>query len=149
MFQNNPYNLTLSDCASCFFYWNTTHICLLRSPRLTSLPFCCLLRTRQHNFWPFLADFCLHLSNTGAIHNFHYFIYCRLLVWLTTESSSFSCLVKLPEFLVAFLFSHRMSHGSEVWCCHWKWKLHHCLCLFTTYIICMQQAGKSAIYLLA
>ncbi|KAL9864620.1 adhesion G-protein coupled receptor G6 isoform 5-T6 [Geothlypis trichas] len=33
-----------------------------------------------------------------------------------------------------------MSHGSEVWCCHWKWKLHHCLCLFTTYIICMQQA---------
>ncbi|NXL15286.1 AGRG6 protein, partial [Setophaga kirtlandii] len=33
-----------------------------------------------------------------------------------------------------------MSHGSEVWCYHWKWKLHHCLCLFTTYIICMQQA---------
>uniref|UniRef100_A0A8D2MSY9 Adhesion G-protein coupled receptor G6 n=1 Tax=Zonotrichia albicollis TaxID=44394 RepID=A0A8D2MSY9_ZONAL len=34
-----------------------------------------------------------------------------------------------------------MSHGSEMWCYHWKWKLHHCLCLFTTYIICMQQAA--------
>ncbi|NWR16680.1 AGRG6 protein, partial [Emberiza fucata] len=33
----------------------------------------------------------------------------------------------------------RMSHGSKMWCYHWKWKLHHCLCLFTTYIICMQQ----------
>ncbi|XP_059697842.1 adhesion G-protein coupled receptor G6 isoform X7 [Haemorhous mexicanus] len=33
-----------------------------------------------------------------------------------------------------------MSHGSEMWCYHWKWKLHHCLCLFTTYVICMQQA---------
>ncbi|NXV66078.1 AGRG6 protein, partial [Molothrus ater] len=35
----------------------------------------------------------------------------------------------------------RMSHGSEMWCYHWKWKLHHCLYLFTTYIICMQQAA--------
>ncbi|NWY12050.1 AGRG6 protein, partial [Aphelocoma coerulescens] len=35
----------------------------------------------------------------------------------------------------------RMSHVSEMWCYHWKWKLHHCLCLFTTYIICMQQAA--------
>ncbi|XP_054136236.1 adhesion G-protein coupled receptor G6 isoform X2 [Melozone crissalis] len=34
-----------------------------------------------------------------------------------------------------------MSHGREMWCYHWKWKLHHCLCLFTTYIICMQQAA--------
>ncbi|XP_068866636.1 adhesion G-protein coupled receptor G6 isoform X5 [Aphelocoma coerulescens] len=34
-----------------------------------------------------------------------------------------------------------MSHVSEMWCYHWKWKLHHCLCLFTTYIICMQQAA--------
>ncbi|XP_077031575.1 adhesion G-protein coupled receptor G6 isoform X3 [Agelaius phoeniceus] len=34
-----------------------------------------------------------------------------------------------------------MSHGSEMWCYHWKWKLHHCLYLFTTYIICMQQAA--------
>ncbi|XP_059697837.1 adhesion G-protein coupled receptor G6 isoform X2 [Haemorhous mexicanus] len=34
-----------------------------------------------------------------------------------------------------------MSHGSEMWCYHWKWKLHHCLCLFTTYVICMQQAA--------
>ncbi|NXW33222.1 AGRG6 protein, partial [Phaetusa simplex] len=34
----------------------------------------------------------------------------------------------------------RMSHVSEMWCYHWKWKLQHCLCLFTTYIICMQQA---------
>ncbi|CAN8203967.1 unnamed protein product [Coccothraustes coccothraustes] len=34
-----------------------------------------------------------------------------------------------------------MSHGSEMWCYHWKWKLHHSLCLFTTYIICMQQAA--------
>ncbi|NXV27432.1 AGRG6 protein, partial [Rissa tridactyla] len=33
----------------------------------------------------------------------------------------------------------RMSHVSEMWCYHWKWKLQHCLCLFTTYIICMQQ----------
>ncbi|XP_074436655.1 adhesion G-protein coupled receptor G6 isoform X2 [Larus michahellis] len=32
-----------------------------------------------------------------------------------------------------------MSHVSEMWCYHWKWKLQHCLCLFTTYIICMQQ----------
>ncbi|NXF06163.1 AGRG6 protein, partial [Smithornis capensis] len=35
----------------------------------------------------------------------------------------------------------RMSHISEMWCYHWKWKLQHCLCLFTTYIICMQQAA--------
>ncbi|NXL61133.1 AGRG6 protein, partial [Chordeiles acutipennis] len=35
----------------------------------------------------------------------------------------------------------RMSHVSEMWCYHWKWKLQHCLCLFTTYIICMQQAA--------
>ncbi|NXJ70089.1 AGRG6 protein, partial [Rostratula benghalensis] len=35
----------------------------------------------------------------------------------------------------------RMSHVSEMWCYHWKWKLRHCLCLFTTYIICMQQAA--------
>ncbi|XP_010141501.1 PREDICTED: G-protein coupled receptor 126 [Buceros rhinoceros silvestris] len=28
-----------------------------------------------------------------------------------------------------------------MWCYHWKWKLRHCLCLFTTYIICMQQAA--------
>ncbi|NXB88956.1 AGRG6 protein, partial [Vidua chalybeata] len=35
----------------------------------------------------------------------------------------------------------RMSHVSEMWCYHWKWKLHHCLCLFTTYIIYMQQAA--------
>ncbi|XP_075270036.1 adhesion G-protein coupled receptor G6 isoform X3 [Opisthocomus hoazin] len=34
-----------------------------------------------------------------------------------------------------------MSHVSEMWCYHWKWKLRHCLCLFTTYIICMQQAA--------
>ncbi|XP_031957886.1 adhesion G-protein coupled receptor G6 isoform X3 [Corvus moneduloides] len=34
-----------------------------------------------------------------------------------------------------------MSHVSEMWCYHWKWKLQHCLCLFTTYIICMQQAA--------
>ncbi|XP_066035084.1 adhesion G-protein coupled receptor G6 isoform X2 [Chamaea fasciata] len=35
-----------------------------------------------------------------------------------------------------------MSHVSEMWCCHWKWKLQHCLCLFTTCIyICMQQAA--------
>ncbi|XP_037986977.1 adhesion G-protein coupled receptor G6 isoform X2 [Motacilla alba alba] len=34
-----------------------------------------------------------------------------------------------------------MSHGNAMWCYHWKWKLHHCLCLFTTYIICMQQAA--------
>ncbi|NXI02302.1 AGRG6 protein, partial [Pachycephala philippinensis] len=33
------------------------------------------------------------------------------------------------------------SHVSEMWCYHWKWKLQHCLCLFTTYIICMQQAA--------
>ncbi|XP_063246322.1 adhesion G-protein coupled receptor G6 isoform X6 [Prinia subflava] len=33
-----------------------------------------------------------------------------------------------------------MSHVSEMWCYHWKWKLQHCLCLFTTYIICVQQA---------
>ncbi|NXN65171.1 AGRG6 protein, partial [Himantopus himantopus] len=36
----------------------------------------------------------------------------------------------------------RMSHVSEMWCYHWKWKLQHCLCLFTTYIICMQQAAQ-------
>ncbi|NXY41278.1 AGRG6 protein, partial [Ceuthmochares aereus] len=35
----------------------------------------------------------------------------------------------------------RMSHVSEMWCYHWKWKLQHCLYLFTTYIICMQQAA--------
>ncbi|NWX57494.1 AGRG6 protein, partial [Promerops cafer] len=35
----------------------------------------------------------------------------------------------------------RMSHVTEMWCYHWKWKLQHCLCLFTTYIICMQQAA--------
>ncbi|NWW15339.1 AGRG6 protein, partial [Falcunculus frontatus] len=35
----------------------------------------------------------------------------------------------------------RMSHVSEMWCYHWKWKLQHCLCLFTTYIVCMQQAA--------
>ncbi|NXH45810.1 AGRG6 protein, partial [Dicaeum eximium] len=35
----------------------------------------------------------------------------------------------------------RMSHVSEMWCYHWKWKLQHCLFLFTTYIICMQQAA--------
>ncbi|NWZ53787.1 AGRG6 protein, partial [Haliaeetus albicilla] len=35
----------------------------------------------------------------------------------------------------------RMSHVSEMWCYHWKWKLQHCLCLFTTYIIYMQQAA--------
>ncbi|NXQ29450.1 AGRG6 protein, partial [Alaudala cheleensis] len=35
----------------------------------------------------------------------------------------------------------RMSHVSEMWCYPWKWKLQHCLCLFTTYIICMQQAA--------
>ncbi|XP_068040861.1 adhesion G-protein coupled receptor G6 isoform X2 [Anomalospiza imberbis] len=34
-----------------------------------------------------------------------------------------------------------MSHVNEMWCYHWKWKLQHCLCLFTTYIICMQQAA--------
>ncbi|XP_054675497.1 adhesion G-protein coupled receptor G6 isoform X3 [Grus americana] len=34
-----------------------------------------------------------------------------------------------------------MSHVSEMWCYHWRWKLQHCLCLFTTYIICMQQAA--------
>ncbi|NWV83602.1 AGRG6 protein, partial [Dasyornis broadbenti] len=34
-----------------------------------------------------------------------------------------------------------MFHVSEMWCYHWKWKLQHCLCLFTTYIICMQQAA--------
>ncbi|NXB59870.1 AGRG6 protein, partial [Struthidea cinerea] len=34
-----------------------------------------------------------------------------------------------------------MSHVSEMWCYHWKWKLQRCLCLFTTYIICMQQAA--------
>ncbi|KAM7061715.1 adhesion G-protein coupled receptor G6 isoform 2-T2 [Acridotheres tristis] len=34
-----------------------------------------------------------------------------------------------------------MSLVSEMWCYHWKWKLQHCLCLFTTYIICMQQAA--------
>ncbi|NWY65463.1 AGRG6 protein, partial [Erithacus rubecula] len=35
----------------------------------------------------------------------------------------------------------RMSHVSEMWCYPWKWKLQHCLCFFTTYIICMQQAA--------
>ncbi|XP_067149740.1 adhesion G-protein coupled receptor G6 isoform X3 [Apteryx mantelli] len=34
-----------------------------------------------------------------------------------------------------------MFHISEMWCYHWKWKLRHCLCLFTTYIVCMQQAA--------
>ncbi|KAM9656477.1 adhesion G-protein coupled receptor G6 isoform 1-T1 [Morphnus guianensis] len=34
-----------------------------------------------------------------------------------------------------------MSHVSKMWCYHWKWKLQHCLCLFTTYIIYMQQAA--------
>uniref|UniRef100_A0A8C6J1G6 Adhesion G-protein coupled receptor G6 n=1 Tax=Melopsittacus undulatus TaxID=13146 RepID=A0A8C6J1G6_MELUD len=34
-----------------------------------------------------------------------------------------------------------MSHVSEMWCYHWKWKLQHCLCLFTTYIFYMQQAA--------
>uniref|UniRef100_A0A8D0F5I9 Adhesion G-protein coupled receptor G6 n=1 Tax=Strix occidentalis caurina TaxID=311401 RepID=A0A8D0F5I9_STROC len=35
----------------------------------------------------------------------------------------------------------KMFHVGEMWCYHWKWKLQHCLCLFTTYIICMQQAA--------
>ncbi|XP_014119053.1 PREDICTED: G-protein coupled receptor 126 isoform X3 [Pseudopodoces humilis] len=34
-----------------------------------------------------------------------------------------------------------MSHVGEMWCYHWKWKLQHCLCMLTTYIICMQQAA--------
>ncbi|XP_065691176.1 adhesion G-protein coupled receptor G6 isoform X2 [Patagioenas fasciata] len=34
-----------------------------------------------------------------------------------------------------------MSHVSEMWCYHWKWKLQHCLCLFAAYIMCMQQAA--------
>ncbi|KAM8810163.1 adhesion G-protein coupled receptor G6 [Eudromia elegans] len=34
-----------------------------------------------------------------------------------------------------------MFHISEMWCYHWKWKLRHCLCLFTTYIICMPQTA--------
>ncbi|XP_068006886.1 adhesion G-protein coupled receptor G6 isoform X2 [Melanerpes formicivorus] len=34
-----------------------------------------------------------------------------------------------------------MFHLSEMWCYHWKWKLQHCLCLFTTYIVCMQQTA--------
>ncbi|XP_042668587.1 adhesion G-protein coupled receptor G6 isoform X3 [Centrocercus urophasianus] len=34
-----------------------------------------------------------------------------------------------------------MSHINEMWCCHWKWKLHHCLYLFILYITCMQQAA--------
>ncbi|XP_015139565.1 adhesion G-protein coupled receptor G6 isoform X4 [Gallus gallus] len=34
-----------------------------------------------------------------------------------------------------------MSHINEMWCCHWKWKLQHCLYLFILYIICMQQAA--------
>ncbi|KAM6279532.1 adhesion G-protein coupled receptor G6 isoform 1-T1 [Porphyrio hochstetteri] len=34
-----------------------------------------------------------------------------------------------------------MSHVSEMWCYHWRWKLQHCLYLFTTYIICMQQGA--------
>ncbi|KAI1240867.1 hypothetical protein IHE44_0009314 [Lamprotornis superbus] len=34
-----------------------------------------------------------------------------------------------------------MSLVSEMWCYHWKWKLQHCLFVFTTYIICMQQAA--------
>ncbi|NXI92854.1 AGRG6 protein, partial [Psophia crepitans] len=34
-----------------------------------------------------------------------------------------------------------MSHVSEMWCYHWRWKLQRCLCLFTTYIIYMQQAA--------
>lgn len=39
-----------------------------------------------------------------------------------------------------------MSHISEMWCYHWKWKLQHCVYLFTVYIICMQQTGKLANY---
>ncbi|NXN09915.1 AGRG6 protein, partial [Indicator maculatus] len=35
----------------------------------------------------------------------------------------------------------RMFHLSEMWCYHWKWKLQHCLCLFTAYIVCMQQVA--------
>uniref|UniRef100_A0A8C2TAC3 Adhesion G-protein coupled receptor G6 n=1 Tax=Coturnix japonica TaxID=93934 RepID=A0A8C2TAC3_COTJA len=35
-----------------------------------------------------------------------------------------------------------MSHINEMWCCHWKWKLQHCLYLFILYIICMQQAAQ-------
>ncbi|XP_054249659.1 adhesion G-protein coupled receptor G6 [Indicator indicator] len=34
-----------------------------------------------------------------------------------------------------------MFHLSEMWCYHWKWKLQHCLCLFTAYIVCMQQVA--------
>ncbi|XP_017681426.1 PREDICTED: G-protein coupled receptor 126 isoform X2 [Lepidothrix coronata] len=34
-----------------------------------------------------------------------------------------------------------MSHVSEMWCYHWKWKLQYCLILLTTYIICMQKAA--------
>ncbi|KAM9564252.1 adhesion G-protein coupled receptor G6 isoform 2-T2 [Guaruba guarouba] len=34
-----------------------------------------------------------------------------------------------------------MSHVGEMWCYHWKWKLQHCLCLFATYILYMQQAA--------
>uniref|UniRef100_A0A8B9F0H0 Adhesion G-protein coupled receptor G6 n=1 Tax=Amazona collaria TaxID=241587 RepID=A0A8B9F0H0_9PSIT len=34
-----------------------------------------------------------------------------------------------------------MSHVSEMWCYHWKRKLQHCLCLFATYILYMQQAA--------
>ncbi|NWU89639.1 AGRG6 protein, partial [Upupa epops] len=33
-----------------------------------------------------------------------------------------------------------MFHVTEMWCHHWKWKLQHCLFLFTTYILCVQQA---------
>ncbi|XP_069708125.1 adhesion G-protein coupled receptor G6 isoform X5 [Phaenicophaeus curvirostris] len=43
--------------------------------------------------------------------------------------------------LTVGIIRSRMSHVSEMWCYHWKWKLQHCLCLFTTYIICMQQAA--------
>ncbi|KAM4681122.1 adhesion G-protein coupled receptor G6 [Amazona ochrocephala] len=34
-----------------------------------------------------------------------------------------------------------MSHVSEMWCYHWKRKLQHCLCLFATFILYMQQAA--------
>ncbi|XP_061846804.1 adhesion G-protein coupled receptor G6 isoform X1 [Colius striatus] len=50
---------------------------------------------------------------------------------------------RLPQYTLPLLTgSHRrMSHVSEMWSYHWKWKLQHCLCLFTTYIICVQQAA--------
>ncbi|XP_035176531.1 adhesion G-protein coupled receptor G6 isoform X1 [Oxyura jamaicensis] len=34
-----------------------------------------------------------------------------------------------------------MSHVSEMWCYHWKWKMQHYVYLFTMYTICMQQAA--------